>query len=489
MKNLTIRFKLTAAYALLLTVLVLLTFFIMRTAAASVLLKTTRDYLVAAVEANTNGARFIATKEEADSDFLLIDYDGGYLMIENTFLDIINDVYIALYDSQGTLLYGANPLSEILDGKGLSSSSLFRKTVNGARYDIYERPLPVKGTDGLWLRGVLSLGTVDEQLDDMTDIILTLIPGLLILTVILSYLLAGRLLRPIQELKEAAASITGGSDLKKRIALPGPKDELHELADTFDAMTARLDRSFEAEKRFTSDASHELRTPASVIMAQCEYTLDKERTAAEYEDALRTIRRQGARMSGLIGDMLDYARMSGQAERYPFSTIDFSSLAEGICKDMAMIGEKNITLTADIEKGLTIESHAQLLTRLLQNLITNAYRYGKENGHIAVNLCHAQANSDVHSIHCFSENMPAQKVPVCIKLTVCDDGQGIDEKDLPHIFERFYRSDKSRGSKGTGLGLAMVAQICEMHHAAIDVTSTPNEGTSFTIRFNERNAS
>ena len=515
MKNRTIRFKLTAAYALLLTALVLLTFFVMRVVSSSVLLRTTRDYLVAAVEENTDGARFISSADEAAERSVLIEYNGGYLMIDTTFLDVINDVYIALYDSKGTLLYGASPLAEFLDGKPITAPSLYRQTIDNARYDIYERALPVAGTDGLWLRGVLSLSAADAQLKDMTDILLVILPGLLILTVILSYMLAGRLLRPIQKLKNAAASISEGNDLKKRIALDGPKDELHELADTFDAMTARLDKSFESEKRFTSDASHELRTPTSVIMAQCEYTLDKERTAPEYEDALRTIRRQGARMSGLIGDMLDYTRMTSQAERYPFSEIDFSTLAENVCHDLSLIGEKNITLTSEIEEGITILSHAQLLTRLLQNLIMNAYRYGKEGGHTKVKLSHFASGSTSglnhsdtadDSPHAFVQdskgtvktNNPlttvisgiksTQGLTSYIQLTVSDNGGGIDEKDLPHIFERFYRSDKSRSAGGTGLGLSIVHQICEMHHATIDVASTLGKGSKFTVRFLDEKA-
>ena len=124
---------------------------------------------------------------------------------------------------------------------------------------------------------------------------------------------------------------------KKRIELGAGNDELHQLADSFNDMFDKLDRSFEAERQFTSDASHELRTPVSVIAAQCELSLEKPRSPEEYEEALRIIQRQSRKMSRLIGDMLEFTRLEVSLDRYRKENFNFTGLVESVCTDMALI--------------------------------------------------------------------------------------------------------------------------------------------------------
>ena len=166
-------------------------------------------------------------------------------------------------------------------------------------------------------------------------------PLLMLLAVFGGYLIAGRFLAPVKQITQTAAQIGQGSDLKRRIGLTdGKEDELHELANTFDAMFERLETSFETERQFTSDASHELRTPMSVILAECEYTLEQTRTPAEYEDAMQVIYRQGKKMSRLIEDMLMFTRMERRADAFSMQRLDFSELVESVCEDMRYVSEK-----------------------------------------------------------------------------------------------------------------------------------------------------
>ena len=454
----------TLFFAAALIVIVLATFLTMRLISASVLRATARKYLLESVNANADEVLYIRSMAQARDTIggdIFIEYDGGYLEIDDDFLDIINDVHTALYTGDGTLLYGTNPLARQMDGQAFADNAMRRLRVNGIQYEIYERKMTIEGTDALWLRGVMPMTAQNEQLRDITRVASVLLPALILLAVIVSYLLTGRMLTPLRNIERTAAEISGGTDLKRRIALEGPDDEVHRLADTFDEMVERLDASFETERRFTSDASHELRTPMSVIMAQCEYTLDKERTTREYEDALRTIRRQGARMNGLINDMLDYTRMEQKAENYPLTVLDFSELVRGICADMAMLKTNEITLYARVPDDIYVNGNKMLLTRMLQNLISNAYRYGNENGMIEVRLTGGQK----------------------VTLEVEDNGIGIAEEHLPFLFDRFYRAESSRSQKGTGLGLSMVQRIAELHGAGIQVKSAPGEGTTFTVTF------
>ena len=225
-------------------------------------------------------------------------------------------------------------------------------------------------------------------------------------------------------------------------------------------LIARLDESFEAERQFTSDVSHELRTPMSVIMAQCEYTLDEERTPQEYERALRLIRRQGRKMTKLINDMLDFVRLERRGTNYQIEKLNLSALVNSVCEDMSLIRERGISLEHEVEDEIWVDGNPALLSRLLSNLISNAYRYGKDDGHIKVRLKKSQDE---------------------VTLSVSDDGIGISREDKEKIFRRFYQADSSRTGSGTGLGLSMVKEIASFHGGSMSVESEPGKGSEFTF--------
>ena len=226
-------------------------------------------------------------------------------------------------------------------------------------------------------------------------------------------------------------------------------------------MVDRLDKAFEKEKRFTSDASHELRTPVAVISAQCEYTLESPRDTEEYIEALEVISRQTQRMSALINDMLYLSRFENKKAQYIFEEFDFSACVSQICKDISLIENKGIQLSYDISNGIFFNGEKELLERMILNLIGNAYKYGKENGEIKVTL---------------------QKVDgVNIKLSVSDNGIGISDSEKEKIFERFYRSDKSRSESGTGLGLSLALEIAKLHGGDILLESVLGVGSTFTF--------
>ena len=242
----------------------------------------------------------------------------------------------------------------------------------------------------------------------------------------------------------------------------GGSDELAQLAGAFNGMMQRLDDAFEAERQFASDASHELRTPMAVIMAQCEDALSGEKTGADYREALSVIHRQGRRMNRMISGMLELVRMERKTDRYAREPFNLSALTESVCEDMALICEKNIALTTDVEPDISITGDQTLITRLLGNLIGNAYRYGRENGHIIVTLHRAGS---------------------AIELTVSDDGIGIAPDQQKKIFRRLYQGASERSGDGAGLGLAMARQIARLHGGELTVVSEEGKGSAFTARF------
>ena len=465
MKRFSIRTTITLWFSVALILVVSITYFMVLFVGDQVIQKTIRDNLIETVEHNVDEIEFYKRVDDAALAKSLdhyVKWDGGYLGVDDDFLDEINQVYTSLCKADGSLVYGENPIAKETATVGFRNSSVQQVKVDGITYYIFDRKLTQEGLEGLWLRGVVSEVQGSIQLNSIARTSLILLPFLVLVAIVGGYLITKRMLKPIQNLSDAAAQIGQGSDLKKRIDIGEGKDELHRLADQFNKMFGRLDDAFQAERQFTSDASHELRTPMSVILAQCEMSLEHEQSPEEYQDALNVIERQGKKMAKLINDMLDFTRLELKSDRYTTEPLDLTKLVSSVCEDMALIRENNITLTCEAQENVTLLGNAQLFARLLTNLISNAYRYGKENGHIFVSLKTEQDK---------------------ILLTVEDDGIGIAKDDLEKIFRRFYQADNSRTGAGTGLGLSMVREIAKFHGGEVFVESELGVGSKFTCVF------
>lgn len=461
MKKRSIRFRLTAWFSLMMAVLVAATFLSLYLASRSVLRGTIRGYLFSTVEQNAAQVAFVQEKKP-DSENLYLAYGGGYLAIDQDFMDITNGVYTALYTADATLLYGENPLSRQTVDIPFTATRSWTMTIDDQHYDLYDREIRLSGDSGdsLWVRGVVPETESVQQLRRISRISLTALPVLLALAVLSGYGLADWMLAPIRRIEETAEQISRGDDLKRRIETGERDDEIGRLARVFNRMLDRLESSFEAERRFTSDASHELRTPTAVILAQAEYSLERDRSPEEYREALHTVQKQGRRMSALITDMLDYTRLEQSPERYPFTALDLSRLAREAAEEFALLGVRGIAIETEIEPGVLVSGNAMLLSRLLRNLLSNAVRYGRENGYVCVGLCTAGGSA---------------------VLSVRDDGIGIAHEEQEKIFERYYRADVSRTVQGTGLGLPMVRRIAQLHGGSVQLESEPGRGSTFRV--------
>ena len=217
---------------------------------------------------------------------------------------------------------------------------------------------------------------IADVLDDLVGIALLLLPLMVVVSGLGAYLLARSTFRPIGRIIQAAEAIGEGRDLSRRIGLPPGRDEISRLGQAFDNMFARLEASFESEKQFTSDASHELRTPTAVILAQCDYARKHAEDPAQYAQAIEVIERQAGKMSVLISQLLQMTRLEQGTQRACFEQADLSSLVEVVCTEQPEF-PKDITLQADIQPEVEACFDVTLISRLLQNLIDNAARYGK----------------------------------------------------------------------------------------------------------------
>ena len=433
----------------------------------SVMRRTTRNYFISAVEENTDKLKFLSPAEAdiaklMDTDDIFIHYKDGYLQIDDDFLMSLNDMEFGLYAADGSLLYGKNSIIRETYQIKLSASHVFTFDTISGRYLIYDRRLSGKNFSELWIRGIAPLKETTSQLIDIAIYLAAFLPFLIIIILLCGYFAAKGIIRPIKKIEETTTSITDGNNLSLRIADTGGRDELAALSGNFNKMLDRLETSFEMEKRFASDASHELRTPVSVILAQAEFSLEKERQPEEYIDSLEVIKRQGKRMNQLIGNMLSYTRLEQRIDNYPFEKLDFSVLVSDLCSDMTPLRINDISLDYSVEPGIMINGNAELLARMLQNLLENAYKYGRQGGNTKITLS-LQGNN--------------------IKLLVEDDGIGIAKDQLEQIFDRFFRVSNKSSITGSGLGLSIVKKIVDMHGGNIDVSSREGLGTTFTITF------
>lgn len=465
MKQLSIKTRITLWFTAALAIIVVLTLVGILSVSDWIIRKTIRDNLIEMVENNVDEIEYYDETdiiEEPDDVDQFINYRSGFLEVDDDFLNSVNQAYTALYDSNMMLIYGENPIARRTADIPFVNLQIRSVREDEVLYYVYDHQLTAKGLDGLWLRGVVSETQGREEMSVMTKLSLAVLPIILLIAVLGGTIIAGRALKPIQMISDTAAQISRGNDLKKRIELGSGQDEIHWLADSFNGMFGRLEKAFEKEKQFTSDVSHELRTPMAVIMAQCEYSMEQDSSAEEYRESMSTIYRQGRRMTELINRMLDLARLEMRPENYPKELSDMSGIVRSVCDDLALIRDKNIEVISEIEDGIEFSLNRQLLTGALSNLVLNAYRYGKTDGHTVVSL---------------------KKNEEGIWLKVCDDGIGIAKEHLPRIFDRFYRADSSRTESGTGLGLSMVKEAVEFHGGTVSVESRPGEGSTFTVFF------
>lgn len=275
-----------------------------------------------------------------------------------------------------------------------------------------------------------------------------------------AYWLAGVTLRPVKRVSEAAQRISA-STLDTRLALDGPKDEVKELADTFDAMLERLQHTFELQGRFVADVAHELRTPLASLRTNLEVvSTDPEATLDDYQTMAATQERALTRLERLVADLLLLATNEQSLSR---NTVSLGPLLEEVSCDLEHIaGARQVTLQFASETEVTVQGDASLLSHVFSNLVENGIYYNKPGGTVTVGIDRKDAWALVN---------------------ISDTGMGIPAEKQVHIFERFYRGDCSRAHHkgGAGLGLSIVSAIVQQHGGRVQVESAPGVGSTFTV--------
>jgi len=288
----------------------------------------------------------------------------------------------------------------------------------------------------------------------------------LVMTVVLAFIafalgiwvLSQRVLGPLKRVTDAAAHVSG-SDLSLRVPVPNTRDEIHDLATAINNMLDRLQESFETQRRFTADASHELRTPVTAIAGHASYLLRRTNPTAAQQESLTVIQREATRMGKLVNDLLELARADAgfTVNKAPMNLVE---VAEAVREQVGRVSPGAEVSVSSRSPLVEVLGDAERLKQVVLNLVTNAINAGATRVTVGISQEGKQ-----------------------VRLEVLDDGAGIPPEALPHIFDRFYRVDGARSTRGngSGLGLAIVKWIVQQHDGTVSVESRLGEGTVFTV--------
>jgi histidine kinase len=376
------------------------------------------------------------------------------------FDDFDDGIYFVRYNNQGIETDGMSPKGFDLTLKQSENAvSIYKK--NGEKFYYYDKK--IDGSDGEWVRGIVPVNKLSEEVNRMLLTILILSPLLLIIIIYGGYKIIKKALRPVAKISDTATEIQKNGDFSKRIEIDDGQDEIHKMANAFNEMLNSLENFYLREKQFSSDVSHELRTPVSVILTESQYSLDYADTMEEAKDSFSVIQRQAKRMSELINQIMELSKIEKQTG-IPSDKINLSETVEKILGDYKnLFVEKNIEMTKKIEENISMTGDKIMIERLFDNLLNNAMKFTR----------------DKINVKLYSEDEK------CV-LEVEDNGIGISEQDKELIWKRFYQVNDSRNkkiNKGFGLGLFLVSKIIEQHGGTIDVESILNEGTKFIAKF------
>lgn len=321
----------------------------------------------------------------------------------------------------------------------------------------------VDGPEGsLVVQVARSLEFYDHEMSELLFVLLLTGPLTLLVALGGGYFLAQRTLAPVDRMTETADRIEA-KQLSQRIEVANARDELGRLAETLNGMLDRLERSFREMQRFTADASHELRTPISVIRTEAEVALNQPVSDEEKQNLLSNILEECERLTAITEQLLTLSREDAGIAQSRREPVNIGELASEVAETMRPLAEaKQLELAVAMNGAAMVAGDADRLKQVIYNLLDNAIKYTPRTGRVELAVGRADSN---------------------VELAVRDTGVGINSEHLPHVFERFYRVDKARTRTegGTGLGLSIVESIVVAHGGQVGIQSQPDEGTTITI--------
>ena len=368
-------------------------------------------------------------------------------------------VTLSVYDKDGNLVAGSVPRNFKVNDFSLGAISEY-KDVNHNKYLYYDSETSsARLGNGKYVRGIVQ---VTNNINGWILPIIISIGSPFIIMIIMygGYLIIRSSLKPVRDMTKTAEAIANSNDLSKRIYIEEGNDEVHKLGKVFNEMLETLENSSKRERQFSSDVSHELRTPISVIMAESEYGSKYTDSIEEAKESFSAIERQSKRMTSMINQILELARLDSRLE-IPKQKFQLSDKIKHTLEDYKILFDnKNIKLSITIEENISIYANEALIMRMIDNLLSNALKYAETE----VTVCLAKRNR--------------------IIFEVADDGIGISDEEKINIWNRFYKVDKSRTTtedNSSGLGLSITKKIVELHDGKIAIIDNKPNGARFVV--------
>ena len=368
--------------------------------------------------------------------------------------------YFAVFTTEGRMLHdgtGGVPVA----WRAPSQPLAFRNVGQG------RREILLRGPSGISIVVGRDVSRIMRRLNESLVQLIGIGAAVLFFGLIGGRWMAGKIIQPIRQISDTAESITARS-LSGRIDTSQMDSELQSLGRTLNAMLERLEASFTRQNQFTADASHELRTPISVMLSHCELSLLRQRSTDDYRNTIATCQTAAVRMGSLVDGLLTLARADAGQIELQLTQVDLQTLAaQSVSMFAPLAQERQISLSLQGESTVC-NADAARISQVIANLLHNAILYNRSGGNVTINTLH-EAGWAV--------------------LRVVDTGVGIPPESLPKIFDRFYRVDDSRSRQaedrrrsGSGLGLAICKSIVDAHHGKLTVTSQVDSGSQFELR-------
>ncbi len=417
--------------------------FVTLTISKNVTLKTSRNQLKATIKENS----------------AYLELKDGIFYVDDAFSYYKNGVTTLIYSKDKSLLAGQIPI-DFPRIDGFENGSVRNVSGNETDFLVVDLYVPLVMEEGYYLRSLMpypDLSTINQQILIVSSILL---PILIMIMVGGCYCIIKKAFKPLEDMNQITKQINEVKDLSTRVPLGNHQDEFNELGTNFNDLLIRLEKMVQSEIQFTSDASHELRTPIAIINGACEYGLKYDETKEEREETLSMIHDQSKKMQHLVESLLSITRMQQRTQKIELEVLSMKDLVN---EALEVYELDNIHF--ECKQDVYVEGDMNLLIRVVQNLVDNAIKYGSEDKDIDLTL----KLDNQYAI-----------------LQVKDHGYGIPQEEIEHIFKRFYQVEKSREGSGLGLGLAIVSDILEIHHGFIECVSEVGKGSTFIVKIPQK---
>ena len=402
-------------------------------------------------------------RRESRYDYLNIGKVNGEVQVSDNFVYEDNEIIKVVLDAEGNLVAGSWPDVSLSELRPVMK--IVREIDSGkVHYLVYDRSIVKRDETGrqqviAYVRSMVDRAELSSGYRALKYASYICAGAIVVVSTILASIFSRHIVEPIKQICQTSEKIGLEQDLSQRIEYDGTFQEIEILAQANNRMLDRLEEMFERQKQFSSDVSHELKTPVAVIMAQCQYARKHIQDKKEFDEAITVIERQVKKTNAIISQILQLSRLDQNRIHVDLEYVDLRDIVEEVCENEKLNDDKNIRLRLSLEKA-EAKVDIGLIMTAVRNLVNNAIKYSEKDGTVDISL---------------------KKADGSVVLTVQDHGCGMSEDVKKHIFDRFYRADEARNSEGFGLGLSITARIAQLHSGRVTVESEEKKGSIFRL--------